>query len=282
MKFFHIINPYQAPEDSEEKATQDKTIESLVNAYEYAREFVDVKLVMKVDPEEADYFRLRFDYDFVEFSEIKLTSDMLGQNFNVERKLPVLSDLVDLTEIEKSGGCNIDEDFVVFTNMDICVQPFFYTELAKNICAGFDCFVVNRRTVDKSLLYKSLLESYASDGAKHIGHDCFVLPMRQLKEFYLKDHILGIGFVFRPFLLNCILNSNNFKEFDDAYLTFHFGDDMEWKSDKYSDYLEHNRNMLIQVYEGLIDQINEIDETKKEWIRKFFSFDFLKNVGSDA
>lgn len=269
----HIINPYIVREGSEESVIHQKTIQSLLLAREYAKNYIDVTFVLKVDKGELDFFREKYSEPFFVFHCIERNSADLGIHFNAPRSLPVLSEIFKLPEEVVHPRSQL-----IFTNMDICVQPFFYCEIVKIIKAGFDCFVINRRTVPKDLLYMPLEEAFCSDGEKHIGHDCFVLPTRILSKFNIRDHLLGIGFVFRPFLLNCILHGENFHEFDDVYMTFHYGDDMDWKSDKYADYLEYNRNLMIEVYAESKELIESADERKQEWIKKFFPFDFLPKV----
>lgn len=276
MNIYHVINPYQAGEETEAQLVQQKTIQSLLKACEFSKYLLNVKLVFRVSNEDLAYFKKKYDSEFILFSTLVRFSSDIGKGFNVKRDLPLLNDLACSESLEEIGAR--DRDYVIITNMDICVQPFFYSELLQIITKGFDCFVINRRTVEKDLLGKDLELAYTADGEQHIGHDCFIVPFYQLQKFRLKDHILGIGFVFRPFLLNCILHSENFHEFDDVYLTFHYGDDMEWKDDKYSDYLEHNRQMLIDVHCDFIPAIRGINGRKKQWVEKFFKFDFLEKV----
>lgn len=276
MTIYHLINPYQVNEDSEDFLVQNRTIESLMKAIEMTKDLLDIKIIFKVDSNEVAYFKNKYNFEYIYVSELKTDSSLLEKEFNVKRNLPLLNDLVNLDVPDLSELNMEDDDLVVFTNMDICVQPFFYSEISKIYNAGCDVFVINRRTIDKELLEKELSHSYFATGDKHIGHDCFVLPIRKLKKFNIKEHILGIGFVFRPFLFNCILHANNFHEFDDAYLTFHYGDDMDWKNEKYSDYIDHNRDLLIDVYREGKDMMRTQSEKKQALFDKFFSFDFLK------
>jgi hypothetical protein len=273
VKIFHIINPYQTKPDSEDESIQKRTLDSIDLARNYIKELVPVNILAKVDIEEVDYFNSKFDNTDIYICPLNKLSKDLDINFKVPRRLPLLNDLITLPETLIS---TIDDnDYLIFTNMDICIQPYFYAEVSQMIKRGFSCFVINRRTVDKSLLNQSLANSFTSDGDKHIGHDCFILPAKLLKKFKLKEHILGIGFVFRPFLLNCIIHSESFHEFEDLYMTYHYGDDMTWKNDKYSDYLDHNKQMMIDVFTENLEFIKNLPKEKQKWIEKFFPFDFL-------
>ncbi|MDO6567914.1 hypothetical protein Q4561_12655 [Alteromonas sp. 1_MG-2023] len=276
MNFYHIINPYKVDDSSDAYQEQKMTLESLFEAINYVDDSTTVNIVMKVSQEDFDYFASSYGDDKrVKLLKLKTDSSELQPPFNVVRKLPLLNDLLDLTELSDTIH---DEDLIVATNMDICVQPFFYTELKRLNNTGRDIFVVNRRTIPKELIKKDLIDAYISEGDQHIGHDCFVFPYEALKKFDLREHILGIGFVFRPFLLNCILHAKRFDELDNAYLTFHYGDDMLWKNEKFSDYLEHNKQKLIEVYKANFDLIEQArkNSDKKLWIEKFFNFAFLE------
>lgn len=276
MNFYHIINPYKVDESSPAFIEQKKTLDSLFTAINFLDESTNVTIVMKVSEGDYPYFEQHYKQNKnVKLLKLATDSSHISPPFNVKRELPLLNDLLDLNAI----NMDIQEhDLVVVTNMDICVQPFFYMELLRIRNTGKDIFVVNRRTIPKELIEEDLVDAYVSDGEKHIGHDCFVFPISALQKFDIREHILGIGFVFRPFLLNCILHSENFAELDDAYLTFHYGDDMFWKNEKFSDYLEHNKQKLIEVYKAnkpLVDSAKQ-NPKKKVWLDKFFSFGFLE------
>ena len=276
MKLHHILNPYLVPLESEDNLVQKRTFESINLAREYAKDYIDINIIAKVDEKEVEQFEQQLPQNHLYVAKLNKLSEDLDKKFRVPRRLPLLNDLVSLPQpLSKNID---DDDYLIFTNMDICVQPFFYAEVSQMIKRGFSCFVINRRTVDKDLLNQPLANSFASDGDKHIGHDCFVLPAKLLQKFRLKEHILGIGFVFRPFLLNCIMHAENFHEFEDLYMTYHYGDDMTWKNDKYADYLEHNKQMMIDVFTDNLTLIQNLPLEKQKWINKFFPFDFLPKV----
>jgi hypothetical protein len=270
--FYHIINPYKAQENTESAKIQARTLESLSNAAEFSKGIVKVEYIVRTDPKEGDFKSILDRLPKYTYAPLKLYSSDVG-DFTVTRRLPILSDMftVDITHEKDS--------YVIYTNMDICVSPFFYTECARLLGNGTECMVINRRTVDKRFIDMSLQEGFLSEGIDHPGHDCFVFPSAFLKNAKLPDSILGIGYVFRPLLLNCILNfKDKFKEFGNFYLTMHFGDDMEWKNPKYEDYLEHNKNQLIKIWRQFSDLIST--ETANPYvadmINKHFPFAFLK------
>jgi hypothetical protein len=262
---------------SEAAQVQQRTIDSIFAARDYAAGQVDVILIAKVDPAEFDYFRSEMSqFPATVVAPLTKTSADLGIQFNIPRKLPILDDVINLHGLlPQDCFAETSKDYLIITNMDICLQPFFYAEVARILGAGADCFAINRRTLDKGLLYRDMSESYTAHGKRHPGHDCFVVPLSILGSFILKTHILGIGLVFRPFLLNCILRSRNFHEFDDAHLTFHYGDDMDWDSDKYADYSGCNWNSLIEVYNGSENLIRAATADQRCWLAKFFNSDFF-------
>ena len=281
--FYHIINPYIASRGSESEAVQRQTFSSLHLAKDFAKDVVNVRHVLRVDKQdEAEFHKVPPIPGCVVEPLERCSSDIAS--FQISRRLPLLADLFNSsflsTEAEKERPFGEDHKaYVIYTNMDICLAPFFYTECARLIAANHECFVVNRRTVAKEYLNRPLLEGFLASSKPHPGHDCFVFPLASLREFALTDSIVGIGFVFRPLLLNCILTfGGRFREFNELFLTAHYGDDMEWKDPRYSDYLEHNKRQLIGLWDQFRNRIENADAATKKLLEKFFRFGFLQRV----
>lgn len=270
--FLHVLNPYACAPDGEAYLVQQRTLESLAAAAAFADGVVRVSFVIRADPADAALpAGVAGLPNRIERPLARFACDL--KSFEVPRRLPVLSDLLDL-ELPSD-----DRAFVVYTNMDICTSPFFYTECVRMLKDGADCMVINRRTVDKGYLERPLNEGFVAESTRHPGHDCFVMPASFLARIRPPDTILGIGFVFRPLLLACILHhGRRFVEHADAYLTMHFGDDMEWKNPRFNDYLEHNRDQLIAAWRSQEPRIRELrrDAHVDALIAKHFPFSFLK------
>src|SRR5207247_118281 len=78
-------------------------------------------------------------------------------------------------------------------------------------------------------------------GDPHPGRDCFVFPRRACAAFEVGDACVGASFVGKVLALNLACQVPTFREFTDAHVTFHLGDDRSWLNPEAQDYEEHNR-----------------------------------------
>jgi hypothetical protein len=167
-------------------------------------------------------------------------------SFQKQRKLPLLRDILDrLYE-------NSDADFLIYTNVDIGLQPQFYLAVDAYIKEGFDVFVINRRTISKRYeRIEQLPEMWAEEGEAHRGWDCFIFPRSIFPRFELGDVCVGMPRVGLALLANMVAYGRRFAEFRNSRLTFHIGDDRRGKVPKLADYHEHNTRELMWVLSSL-------------------------------
>ncbi len=158
------------------------------------------------------------------------------------RKLPLLRHILDALYAAS------DADFFVYTNVDIALQPHFFTAVSHHIAAGHDAFVINRRTIPKThTRVADIPHMLAEPGEPHRGWDCFVFKRQAYPHYQLGDVCLGAPRVGLALLANLIAFAGNFAEFKDEQLTFHLGDDRSWRSWRPSDYERHNTRELMAV-----------------------------------
>lgn len=255
----HIINPVKVPHQSDLHIAQPITFESMKIAREFARGSVEVELwssQYREDREIIPDFFLKTD---------DLTSSILDlKKFKIKRKLPFIKDILD--ELEKNSRA----EFFIYTNADIALMPNFYLSVAAFINQGYDAFAINRRTItDKYKYVEELPLMYAEAGEKHPGWDCFIFKRELYPRFNLGKGIVGQGWIGRIVLSNLILNARKFNVFQNCHLTFHIGDERDWKRQEYADYQEHNmnecRNILL-TYEkrfGVLDRSTKPGEFLK-------------------
>ncbi len=155
--------------------------------------------------------------------------------FNVSRRLPLLFDI-----LERGATVAEPDDYLIYTNSDICLQPNFYGAVRQLIGAGFDAFTVNRRTfADNTFSHFDPL-TLAEVGSNHRGYDCFVFSRRLFDEFVRADSCLGIAAVARPLLYNLVAHSRKMLMLKNVNLTFHIGNDQPWRDNLFCDYRQHN------------------------------------------
>jgi hypothetical protein len=157
-------------------------------------------------------------------------------SFAEPRRLPLAGDL--LARLIETGA-----DWQIFTNADIVVAPEFYAR-AIAWSGELDAFTINRRTVPAPLELDRLPE-----GLPHPGHDCFVFRAGLLDGVDFGS--LCVGFPPVGAVLAAVLSmaAPRFRILADERLTFHEGDQRDWRDDRFADYWEHNRREGAQVIE---------------------------------
>jgi hypothetical protein len=169
--------------------------------------------------------------------------------FQKQRKLPLLKDVLDRVY----DGC--EADFLIYTNVDIGLQPDFYLTVREFIEHGFDGFVINRRTISNSYSRpEDLPLIWAERGDAHRGWDCFVFRREFYQQFILGDICIGAPRIGLALLSNLIAATHRFYEFKEEYLTFHLGDDRSLKDSTFRAYADHNTRELDILLKRLEDR----------------------------
>ena len=188
-------------------------------------------------------------------------------HFASPRKLPLFRDI-----LERLYESSPNADYLIYTNVDIAVQPHFYTDVARLVGTGLDAFVVTRRTIDKR--YTSIDElprMYAETGEPHPGHDCFVFRRQMFPSFYLTNVCLGATWFDKVLLWNLVAHSHRFAEFRDLFLTFHIGNDLRWKRSDSREYSLHNKNELTRL-------VRHFEETRSPAYLDTALWPYIKHV----
>ena len=153
------------------------------------------------------------------------------------RPMPLIGDILRL------GANGASTTHVVFSNMDISVQPRFYAALRELIAhpdVGLGVpFTVARVNIDPALATAPLESLYAAQGVPGVGYDCFVIPTRLIRELDLGSSCIGAPHFDQ--LLVMALDAacgHRFRHFSRAGLTFHLGNDIAWAA--MLDYVEYN------------------------------------------
>jgi hypothetical protein len=252
MKISHIINPFLCTHESRNYFIQETTFESLKKAKEFSKN--DVEILQYVTAYQED---LKIIPDYFLRADLLQKSILDYGNFKVIRKLPLLG------EILKNLFDASDADFLIYSNVDIAVMPYFYAAVKKNIEAGRDSFVINRRTISNSYNHISQLPLMNAElGIPHPGYDCFVFKREMFSQFQLNNICIGVPYVGLALYANLVTFSKKFNEIADSHLTFHLGDDRQWLDKKYEDYTRFNcqENEKVMNY---LREYADIDEIRK-------------------
>lgn len=234
MKLAHVVNLFDALEGSAAQLAQQVTVASM-HAARRAGSTAD--LTQFAITSEADVGLVPA--GFVALPPLTRTVLDVG-TFAAPRPLPLLRDILDA--LYRAS----DADFFIYTNADIGVQTGFYTAVVDLIQAGFDGFVINRRTIDgRYTRVDQLPEMMAEPGQPHPGWDCFIFRRAVYPRFTLGDVCVGAGRMGLALLANLAAYSAAFREFTDRHLTFHLGDDRAWRDPAFADYDAHNTREVM-------------------------------------
>jgi hypothetical protein len=248
MKIAHIVNPFRAKKTQDLFLAQPITLKTMEVAQNFAQNFgIEVELYATYYPEDEAIVPS----SFIKTPPLKRSVlDVATIQFQVPRTFPLLRDIIDCLY------SSTDADYLIYTNIDIALMPFFYSTIANFIQQGFDAFVVTRRTISKD--YRGIEDiplMYAEYGENHPGHDCFIFPRNVYSEYKLLDVCIGVGGVGQLLLFNIICNAKKFRAFRGYHLTFHLGDDRakgrrdraEGKLDEYIRFQDYEYHNLYQV-----------------------------------
>lgn len=236
--FVHILNPFVCPPDSEHGIASRVTYASLARAFGHAQTAglgVEINAVVKPGDEAAVSSPARL------AGHLHRTVQDF-RSLRPVRLLPLIGDIL------QAGAVASNASHVIFTNMDIAVQPDFYVRLAELIEQRFDPdtpFIVYRRNIPAQYTDPAQLPAmYAEPGERAYGFDCFVFPRRLLDALDLGASCIGAAhFDYLMFMALDAASGFRIRRVDDLPLTFHLGNDITWSGQ--IDYIEHNLNEAL-------------------------------------
>lgn len=242
MKLCHIINPVNVSKSSDLYVAQPITFESLRVAKNFSNPTVKVSLLTAQYEEDCS----QIPHFFTKTPNLsRSVIDVAAQP--MKRKLPLVADILSNAYEATTKG-----DYIIFTNVDIAVQPYFYDWVAATINEGYDAFVINRRTISNCFTKTSeLSKMYAEWGTEHPGYDCFVMKRSVIPKLELDNICVGAVFIGLTLFTNLSLKATNFREFGKEHLTFHIGNDQVWKEESNNPYKVHNKKAFERVKENL-------------------------------
>ncbi len=237
IRITHIINPVKVNESSDLYKSQSITFASILAAKKYVKGSFDVTLCTTQFQEDKEIIPP----DFLMLSD--LTRSVLDINLKLKnRKLPLIADI-----LQKSNEIK-EFDYLIYTNSDIALMPYFYEVVHQYVLNGHDAIVINRRRLSKNYANEISLElMYADLGKSHPGFDCFIIKKELLQKLILGDICVGIPFIEVALLHNLFSFAKNPLFVPDAHLTFHIGMDVMPSRNK--DFYWHNRNEFFDKIE---------------------------------
>ncbi len=245
----HIVNLFQPSESSDLKLAQEVTIASMIRARKNA-----------TNPESIQLLSAQTAGDLgVIPTEFKATKNLTRHaaeigGFDGQLALPILRDIIDRAYSET------DAEYLIFSNVDIAVQPHFYDSVSQFIEAGHDAFIINRRRIPATYnSVEQLDEMLNTSGKTHPGFDCFVFHRSLYPKFNLADVCIGVPFIGITLAQNLFCFAKNPKVFTDEKLTFHIGMEL-FKGRAPKPYYNYNKGQFWKAMSSI-----DIELDSRKW-----------------
>ncbi|MDB4061267.1 hypothetical protein N8371_08515 [Vicingaceae bacterium] len=260
LKIAHIVNPVKVAKNNQLFAAQLITFESMKAAKEQAN-LSDFELIQCCTQYSADeevvpsYFK--------KLSNLKRSVNEVNSKLN-GRKLPLIKDILyKINELENT-------DYLIYTNIDIGLMPYFYNTILGYIKKGHDAIIVNkRRLVADYNNVNQLPDIYADLGKSHPGFDCFIFKRDLLEKFVLNDICVGVPFLGVSLLHNLVAHSQKPLVITNAHLTFHIGMSvLEFKKDEY--YSHNKASYFNNIYPKIKSNfdLNKFPYSEKSFLKR--------------
>jgi len=260
MKITHIINPVKVNKASDLFLAQPVTFRTMLKAKNDSKYKNQINQYVVGFEEDYEIFPL----DFITLPNLR-TSVLDTNTFEKQRKLPLISEILYSLK-------DIDADYIIYTNVDIAVLPFFYDYIFSKIEKGSDSLIINRRVVGE---IDEDATMFAVIGESHPGYDCFVFRKELLNQFVFGNICIGANFIGRAMYANLITFSDKLEIIKNVHVTFHIGDDGAWLANDYSEFDLHNKKEVINLITQLIKCCKTI-EIKEQLVELI---DFVNEYG---
>jgi hypothetical protein len=264
----HVVNPVVVGEASDLFAAQPITFQSMVEAKRFSILQVQVELFAAQFAEDHGLVP----GDFISTRDLNRSILDCGK-FNSTKKLPLIKDILDRLYEATTA------EYLIYTNVDIGLQPYFYMTIAELARQGYDAFAINRRVVSPEFKSPQDMPAIWSEvGKSHPGWDCIVFHRSLYPKFRLGNVCIGTSGIGRALVYNLHCHGKRFNVFMDKHLTFHIGEDTPWQGEKHRDLLEFNQRESRQVLQQLRNEFDEFnrrliaehaeDQLKKSLVRQ--------------
>ncbi len=255
MKLAHIINPVKVASSSDLFIAQPVTFRTMLRAKNDSQYKDSIKQYVIGYDEDVPFFPTGF-----EILKPLEKSVMDCGTFSKHRKLPLIADILNALK-------EIDADYIIYTNVDIAVLPFFYDYIHCKLQDGSDSLIINRRVV-ASLKDDAIM--FAEIGKSHPGYDCFVFRKALLENFIFGNTCIGANFIGRALYTNLMVFSEKLEIIKDVHVTFHIGEDGAWLLNDFSQFDDHNKKEVSKVIASLLKSTH--DESKIKELQKVLQF----------
>lgn len=238
-----------------------QTIDSLLNALNHAP-MPNVSVMVMVDSLDYKFFRQLFKSYSAVIHVCKLGKDSQGA------RLPKLRDILLYdTAVKILGDSMAQSAYFIYANADICIPSYFFSYIHQQVVHAGTCsypdhtsrgtgpagqfvpadsFVINRRDL------MAQQSDQAGQLAWHPGSDLFVFPLKFLPSMYFGDVTIGLPPVAPIIWLNLLLCSQRTLHISDLFITWHHGNDQQWRSEEVQALIHKNTEAAALAFWHLI------------------------------
>jgi len=116
-------------------------------------------------------------------------------------------------------------EYMVFTNVDIGLQPYFYSFAEYALTSQpYDALIINKRIIPDYYTSPTQLPGmWAEIGKRHQGYDCFVWRRDLYPQFRLDSVCVGLPYIGATLKANLGVLVRDTHVFLGAHVTFHIG-----------------------------------------------------------
>lgn len=260
--FSHLINAVSETESKSLFEVQGFTMKSIVKAKDYANQS-GIQVQNMVCLTQGNSAVIPDSFALVNPLE-RVSSDVVKTN----KKVPFFNDILQRLYDNSTG------EYLIYTNLDICLMPNFYTSVKALIERGHDAIIINRRVIAMAHAQHGNLERmYADLGKVHTGYDTFVFKKDLFKKFILKDICVGVPPVGNDLFYNLFVFAENPILENEMHLTFHIGEDLV-KSWGDNPLLKHNASEFKKLLKEIapLMQIEKFPAANRGFIKRHFKW----------
>ena len=261
MKFTHVINPFTPKKGHDVAIAQPLAFESLKIAKKFSEDRIEVNQLAIFFEEDENIVPDHF----IKFPTLKRFYNV---NNNTNKKFPFIKDVLDVA-YNNSG----ENDFIIHSETDIILLPYFYDAILNMINNGFDSIIVNNRSVfNDSGSSPNLYNIWSEVGEPNIGWDCFIFKKKIYEKFLIGDALVGVNSIGKVLYINMRYFSEKFIEVKDSQLTNHLGESESlnniYNYKKYPFWVEcskFNEGECIKILDFILES-NKVYNKNISWI----------------
>ena len=216
--FTHVINPFDPGSDVEHKRAQLSTMHSIAHAQALAQaQGINVDVVCAVFEEDVARVNAT-SYGFI-VAVLNVSQLPILPQFHHPVRLPFLNQIIYAGFLHGKGK------YLVYSNIDIGVQPPFYIKLSRQVQVMPDVpLSLIREEFEHVGPTFNVEEAYArrGNGLAHPGHDCWVFPRGWVPKLILGFTMVGVSMVATDLLQSLYALSRCRMTMMTDRVTFHF------------------------------------------------------------